>query len=57
MSANREAMLRLRAAWKARGLCTRCGGEKPCVVCRAKWQQYSRNRALKQQPQQPHTST
>jgi hypothetical protein len=56
MSANREAMLRLRAAWKARGLCTRCGGEKPCVVCRAKWQQYSRNRALKSQPQQAHTS-
>lgn len=37
MSANRDAMMRLRAQWKAQGRCTRCGGEKDqhkhCAAC------------------------
>lgn len=40
MSANRDAMMALRARWKAAGLCSRCGGVRTCIhyktcaVCR-----------------------
>lgn len=38
MSPNREAMLKLRAKWKADGKCSRCGGPrerfKTCTACR-----------------------
>lgn len=46
MSWNSEHMKRLRAKWKASGLCTRCGGEKPCLVCRQKRREYVSNKPL-----------
>lgn len=44
MSRNSEAMRLLRLAWKLNGLCTRCGGEKPCQICRIKGEDYRKTR-------------
>lgn len=58
-SSNSDAMKRLREKWKARGLCTRCGGTKVgdgCPSCRVKRGQYRSNKRLSNPNDSAHTA-